>query len=427
MATLALLFLSSCGAKTGVLIVSEDGGVDGSSHTPPCQGHSTIALDGTPESVAADHLGGIIISGEFSGTFELSGQTLEASGFSDVFLASTTSDGSARWLASVSSPERDITGELDVHDGEVWAVAYENFGDAIGVLLHFDVSGELILERRFNGVSLSGVAVTDAHVFITGSSGNGGDLLGISDASLFVLAMDHDGQDQWIRSLDQCDGELPCGNQGAFVESSPDGAVIWTGTVTGDLELFDERAEANAFLIVFESDGTIRFAHLFRNAPALTSRASSRPETGHIGVAGFFNGTMVIDTTEIEDRSTYGQGSPFALLFEPSGQFHWAVVTDSHGHTGRFVWDQNGDAWIIDNRRYGGEVQLFKYLWADGVLTPGQTIFGSGDITLFDARADHGCLYLAVQSTGPMQFEDLSFEANGFSNRRVVVLDPDLF
>ena len=105
--------------------------------------------------VALDNLGGVYVTGFFSGSITADGVTLTSAGLSDIFVAKYNSDGTLVWLKRAGGTGADIAHGIVV--------------DSVGSIA---IVGEFQNTASFGGNSIAALGLGDAFIAKYDSNGN---------------------------------------------------------------------------------------------------------------------------------------------------------------------------------------------------------------------------------------------------------------
>lgn len=253
---LAILVVLACGCTTpsggGELLWTEQFG--------------TTEADGASAVAVADD-GRIAVAGFSRGNL---GATSE--GGDDVFVRVLDADRAIVWTRQLGTPEDERPQGVAFHpDGGllIAGLTRGNLGatsegayDAF--VLRVDDTGDTVWARQFGSPEtdvIDGLAVgSDGRILVAGTTrgileGTG---YGLSDA--FVRAYHANGDDAWTRQFGSVGEDYALG-----VAAGPGGRIALAGGTSGDLTnpLAPARTEGDAFLRVFEADGTVAWTRQF--------------------------------------------------------------------------------------------------------------------------------------------------------------------
>ena len=151
--------------------------------------YAGVGTERDARGVAADALGNIFITGNFTGTINLGGGTLTSAGSNDIFLAKYDAAGAHVWSKRLGAAGYDIGYGVDV-----------------------DGAGNVIATGNFSGTVNFG----------------GGNLTSVGAGDIFLVKYDASGLHQWSKRVGGSVGE-----NGDAVAVDPVGNVVITGNFSG--------------------------------------------------------------------------------------------------------------------------------------------------------------------------------------------------
>lgn len=303
--------------------------------------------------LVSDDSGNSYITGYFSTSAEINGQSFAVEGLTDVFVSKISSSGAAEWTLSFGGGQSDrglgiavdesgnvlvcgfYTGFIDFGNG----ISLNSNGSQDAFLVKLDQNGTPIWARtggssggsdRANAVAADG----EGNVLITGQfSGEaffGGFTLNASDGTndVFILKYDSEGNELWAK---QGTGESL--DRGLSITTDDSDNVYTTGQFSGDIS-FDNtylNSIQNAiFLIKYFPDGTEDWfvwggGSEESIAYDLVSDGSDIFLTGDFGSQLTFLGTP----TPITLNSDYSN-SVFLVSFAGDGTYNWGASAGSN-------------------------------------------------------------------------------------------------
>ena len=204
--------------------------------------------DETVTRIAVDASGAIYLQGHYRETFELGGQVLETvNGTRDVFVVKIE-DGAVVWVRTFYGPS------------------------------HLSPRGLAVAEDRRVGLAFT--ARDDVMTAgVDPLAGAGGD-------DVLVAMLDEAGELSWWHRHGDDEGQRP--EEVAFL---PDGALVVVGGSAGEIDLGDgpkisTDAEADAFVAVYDADGSLRWSQLVPGIDQQRARAVAVHSDGGIAVVG---------------------------------------------------------------------------------------------------------------------------------------------
>ncbi len=260
-------------------------------------------------AITHDPTGNVIIAGAFSGALALGNNTLTSAGTSDIFVAKFAPDGTPMWAKSFG----------DGKNQSARAVAA-------------DAQGNIVVVGQFVGsVNFGGGAFTS---------------VGPNFDDAFILKLGPQGNHIWSKKFGDINSQVPHG-----VAVGPTGDIAMVGdfqtTMAFDAVSITSAGDTDAFVAVFDANGTAKWAKAFGDLAAQSAHAVSFDATGNVLLTG--------DTTGAMD---FGQG-PLAL----SGtQNAWAAKLSA---AGTVTWGKTYGANKASGEGIGADTTGNVYLAGD--------------------------------------------------------------
>jgi hypothetical protein len=202
-------------------------------------------------SIAVDASGNAIVSGEFTGSFDLGGCTLTS-----------------------TAPNSGFVAKLDPSGGCTWNKV---LGTALATGVAVDAGGNVVITGAFNGsVNLGGSTFTSTPGM----------------ANMFMAKLDYSsGAHMWSQGFPGGEADP----QGVAVDSSGD--LFVTGAFTGSVNLGGPVALTSAggndiLLVSFDAGGNYRWAKQFGNAQDQDGTGVAVDPSCHVVIVGAFEGTV---------------------------------------------------------------------------------------------------------------------------------------
>jgi hypothetical protein len=178
--------------------------------------------------------------------------------------------GSVLWTRQFASPGRDFAFALATGPGNAIAVAGGTFG-------------------------------------ALGGASNG-------DRDAFVLVLDGEGRTQWARQLG-----VPQRDSASAVAFGPGGAVVIGGSVEGPLEAGAHQGDGDAFVRVYEADGSVRWTRQFGSIGLDFTSAVAFTADGGVVAAGGVGGAL-------DGGAHEGGFDAFVRRFDADGNVAWSTT-----------------------------------------------------------------------------------------------------
>ena len=260
---------------TGMMMVCEPSPTTGP-HT-----WSKIHGDGSAQyglAVTHDPTGNVIIAGAFSGSLTFGATTITSAGASDIFVAKFAPDGAPMWAKSFG----------DVKDQSARGIAADAQGNVV-------VVGQFVGSITFGGGALTSVGPN------------------FDDA--FLVKLGPQGNHLWSKKFGDINSQVPHG-----VAVGPTGDIAMVGdfqtNMTFDAVAINSAGDTDAFVAVFDSSGSAKWARAFGDLAAQSAQAVAFDATGNVLLTGDTSGAI-----------DFGQG-PQALV---GTQNAWAAKLSAAG------------------------------------------------------------------------------------------------
>lgn len=189
-----------------------------------------------------------------------------------------------------------------------------------------DVDGKPIWAKSFGvegSQSITSVAVdTKGDVLILGSNFSGGVLdfgFGPIPAGAFVAKLTSDGTPVWSKSCDIVAG----GPTGLDVDRKDNSVVItanFTGSASCGLSNHMSSGSTDILLAKFDTAGTPQWSHSFGGPGDDTVSGVAVGSTGHIAMAGSFDGSIVFGSSKLV---TTNNTDGYLVRFDAGGNYAW--------------------------------------------------------------------------------------------------------
>jgi len=232
--------------------------------------------------------GRFLVAGSFNNPVTYEGITVSPTSYSDVLLFKVDAAGVPIWY-------RRGTGNLDDY--------------ADGVVSTSDGSIALAGTCNSSSFGMAGVSVVNS-----------------AAKSLYLIKVDSAGTGQWGKSVGS---EMDPGNfitvSSAVASSTNANAIIWAGDFTGSLTLASPPVSSSGgkdvFVAKISSTGAVLWVRSLGGTQDQFANAATVDALGNIYVAGFFSGTMTINSSNL---NSVGLRDIFIAKFRDDGDFVWA-------------------------------------------------------------------------------------------------------
>ena len=362
--------------------------------------------------ISTDSSGNVYVTGWFSGTIQIGGQTITSSGQQDIFVACFDNTGTLNWLRQAGGPSNDVSASIvTTPSGESyitgWFSGTCDFDDSLVVsngnldmfVAKYDASGTIRWVRHGGGplddygnrlaLSLEG-GVTLAGSFKDTLDADGLQLISLGNRDALLCHYDSVGQIAWVHGVGGAGEDRAYG-----IIQSVDSSYFFTGMFTGNVSFGAVQLTCNSFF------GTYVAALDLHGSPLWAVKADAgandfsrgfgidRDLQGNVYVNGYFSGTLRIGAATLV--ATGGQYDIDAFLFKltPAGSLVWARKDGGDGT------DEAQDMCI----NAAGEIVSVGF-FADSARFSPFTISSAGLSDLFIARYDTAGNVIAVNGYG---------------------------
>lgn len=297
-------------------------------------------------AVTGDANGNTYITGYFSSTANINGQTKSVAGLTDVFISKISPQGSTIWVTTAGGPgsDRGLSIAVDLSSNVIVSGFYTgsiNFGNGITLqsvngsqdafVAKYNAQGEILWAKSGgssgNSDRANGVAVDNAgNIFITGqfsgSANFGSFTLESLSGSLdvFVVKYDPDGNELWAKK-----GSGTEADRGLALTTDNEGSVYVTGQFSNDIT-FDNTHQNNilnaVFIIKISSSGSVEW---FRYAGG-TEQSIAHGITSNgsdVFLTGDFGGSITFLGDGSSALSSNFPKSIFIAAYSSSGSLLW--------------------------------------------------------------------------------------------------------
>ena len=229
-------------------------------------------------AITHDAAGNVIIAGAFSGSLTFGVNTLTSAGASDIFVAKLAPDGAPMWAKSFGDGKNQ---------------------SARGIAA--DAQGNVVVVGQFVGsVDFGGGALTS---------------VGPNFDDAFLVKLGPQGNHLWSKKFGDINSQVPHG-----VAVGPTGDIAMVGdfqtTMMFDALSIASAGDTDAFVAVFDSSGSAKWAKAFGDVAAQSAHAVAYDATGNVLLTGDTNGAV-----------DFGQG-PHALVGTENA---WAAKLSAAG------------------------------------------------------------------------------------------------
>jgi len=243
-------------------------------------------------SVAVDPDGNVYAAGSTQGNFD---GNVNAGDY-DAFVTKYNSDGAGLWSLQFGTSYREEVMDMAVDSsGSIYVVGFTggdlegngNSGDDDAFVVKYDQDGIMQWTRQFGST-----AKDWAHALTIDSNGNiyvagdtGGDLGGNGNAGVndaFLLKYDSDGTIQWTRQFGTTDADPA---NGVAVDANDNIYVV--GYTNGDLDGYAAVGASDPFIVIYTSEGTLKKVFQFGTLERDRAIAVASDADNNIYVTGY--------------------------------------------------------------------------------------------------------------------------------------------
>ncbi|MEM1055510.1 MAG: hypothetical protein AAGI52_08275 [Bacteroidota bacterium] len=387
-------------------------------------------------AVAATPGGGTIVSGTFTDTLRIGGETYINENEADAFVAKLDADGTVLWSLRTSGRKQpNVQTVLVDEGGEIYLagrfmgntrfgdILVESAGNSDAFVVKLSPGGEVVWARGYGGkMAEAGTALAlgdNGHLFLAGGFNTEGSI------GPFAYEVGAGSAGGYIATLEAADGEVldavgltvddALGGGGGVSHLIPDGegGVYAAGSFHFSLVLgsttFRSQSETqrNSFIARLAADGTLRWTRVLTSDEQVVPLALDVDASGNLLALGYFwardgSATATLDPLSVDGTAP---SNTFLARLSPNGEPAWIRTVGE----GRHLWAED-----LRADPEGGAYVTGRFL--------GETTFGVTDLTSaggYDAfagylRAD-GEPEWAVPIGGPSDdaFGGLSIDASG--------------
>jgi len=365
-------------------------------------------------ALAAD--GGVLVTGEFSGTATVGTTVLTSAGSADIFLAKWDADGNFLWAQSVGGTGYDR-------------------GDALAV----GPDGSIAITGWYNGT-----VDFDPGAGVTNFTSSGGD-------DIFVCKFNAAGGFLWAQAVGGIGAD-----HGKSVAFGPDGSVSVAGYFSDTVD-FDPGAGSvsytsaggtDAFVAQFDTAGSLAWANAFGGANSDVAYGVNVASDGSVFSTGYFVGTVDFNPgSDTSNLISAGGSDVFVSKLTSAGAYGWArriggassdfgygIELESDGSlylSGQFqdTVDFDPGSGTFNVTSAGMRDAYIAQLDFSGNFIAAQAVGGTGDEYVYDvALAPDGGVYAAGEFSGTADFDPsadvFSLTSAGGLDAFVVRLNP---
>lgn len=384
------------------------------------------------KAIAVDNDGNVVVTGAFSNTATIGGQTFTAGGVSDAFIAKYASDGTPIWVqvgvgaAINNSPNQPghVNGRgiaVDALNNVVVVGDYTNtatFGTVTlpasgateeALVVKYDENGNQLWAKAFTGphqVGANDVGVDAAgNIYITGRFAHPNlqgsitvestTLTTFGGSDMFLVKLDPNGNLVWLRQA----GSTTNGHSELGIEIDTDAAgnSVVSGIFRGPAQFgslnLNSSGNNDAFVAKYDTNGNALWARAQGGSSADRSDGVAYDSAGNAYVSGSFQGTMTLGSTTL---TSAGSGDVYLAKYTSNGDLLWVEHLGSATNevVSYVAVDNNDDPYVgiytLDPANLG---------------FPGVTSYGGIDIAL--AKYDSAGTLEWITSAGSTQNDEV--------------------
>ncbi len=234
----------------------------------------------------------------------------ESSNYVDMFVRRYAPDGEELWTRQVDIYREDDFASAVASDaagnsvvvGSTWGLVDNTstyFREAI--VRKYDGEGDVLWTRQFDALSAEGVAVgSDGSIAVVGSVVDGSPEGSTGSNDIFLRLYATDGELLWARQFGSDKDDFS-----RAVSFTPSGHIAIGGHTLGKLS-GDHLGEHDAFLRLYEPDGTVVWTRQFGSEQEDFLKAIATSKSDHIVVAGETMGALSGDSFGLYDYFVRG-------------------------------------------------------------------------------------------------------------------------
>ncbi len=300
--------------------------------------------DDVARGVCLDSMSNIYITGSFSGTTTIGGQTLTSNGASDIFIAKLNSNGNLVWAKSFGSVSFDYAFDIDCEPGGNFFIT-GGFRQTMTLMPNTTItsSGGLdLFTAKFNtngdclwAKTATGLASEYGNEIVIGDNNNicvignttgqmifGSDTLFHTDSTdLFIASYNSVGNLLWVKGIP---GYGNAGARGVDIDILGNTVVAgsFNGSISIDTFNFNSTSQYlnDVFIAKYSASGSILWAKHYGGLGDDYARGVGTDSLGNIYVSGVFSNSVNFDGNTLIAN---GNTDIFLLKLSPSGNFLW--------------------------------------------------------------------------------------------------------
>ncbi len=300
--------------------------------------------DDVARGVCLDSMSNIYITGSFSGTTNIGGQTLTSNGAADIFIAKLNANGNLVWAKSFGSVSLDYAFDIDCESGGNFVVTggFRQTMTLIPNTVIASTGGFDLFTAKFNtngdclwAKTATGLASEYGNEIVVGDNNNicvvgntngqmifGSDTLFHADSTdLFIASYNSLGDLLWVRGIP---GYGSAGARGVDIDIF--GNTIVAGSFNGSISIdninFNSTSQNlnDVFIAKYSVSGSIIWAKRFGDLGDDYARGVGTDSSGNIYLSGVFSNSVNFDGNTL---FASGNTDIFLLKLTPSGNFVW--------------------------------------------------------------------------------------------------------
>jgi hypothetical protein len=301
------------------------------------------AADQHGQAIAIDGMGNVFITGDFAGSVDFGDGVLKSVGGVDLFIAKLDADGNHKWSKRFGDAADQTAGGIAADSvGNVFATGQFtgaiDFGDGLltsaGGLDLFvaklDANGNHLWSERFgsayayeysNGLAIDG----GDDVLLTGSFGGvidfgDGPLTSAGGADLFVAKLDASGNHKWSKRFGDGDGQA-----GKSLSVDGLGNVVLTGSFYGVIDFggdaLPSAGGADIFVAKLDARGNHVWSQSFGDPADQIGESIAVTSAGSVFLTGNYGGQVDFGCGSLP---ALGIKDIFLVKFDPKGICLWS-------------------------------------------------------------------------------------------------------
>lgn len=300
--------------------------------------------DDVARGVCLDSMSNIYITGSFSGTTTLGGQTLTSNGATDIFIAKLNANGNLVWAKSLGSVSLDYAFDIDCESGGDFFIT-GGFRQTMTLMPNITITstgGLDLFTAKFNtngdclwAKTATGLASDYGNEIVVGDNNNicvvgntngqmifGSDTLFHADSTdLFMASYNSTGNLLWVKGIP---GYGNSSARGVDIDIFENAIVVgsFNGSISNGAVNFNSISQNlnDVFIAKYSVSGSLLWAKRYGDLGDDYARGVGTDSLGNIYLSGVFSNSVNFDGNTL---FASGNTDIFLLKLTPSGNFVW--------------------------------------------------------------------------------------------------------